>query len=203
MKKQKEQFNIVIAGTGGQGLITLGRTIALAGFLEGKEIRMSELHGLSQRGGSVAVQIRIGKNIYSPLVPHAQADLVLALEYSEALKASRFASKQRTIFLINNLLIQAPCFAGQKLPSLDRVFKELQPFAQQIYFSESSKIVKEKLGAEILAGTYLVSGAIFSGLLPLSPESFLRALKELLGEKFAINKKAFELAKRDFSLKQA
>jgi indolepyruvate ferredoxin oxidoreductase, beta subunit len=200
MKKQKEQFNIIIAGIGGQGLISLGRMIALAGFLEGKEIRMSELHGLSQRGGSVTVQIRIGKNIYSPLVPREQADLVLALEYSEALKAGYFASKQRTIFLINDLMIQAPCFAGQKLPSLKKVFKELQPFAKQIYLNESSKAVKEKLGVEVLAGTYLVSGAIFSGLLPLKPESFLRALKELLGEKFAINKKAYELAKRDFSL---
>lgn len=200
---QANDFNIVIAGVGGQGLITLGRIIALAGFFENKEVRMSELHGLSQRGGSVAVQVRIGKNIYSPLVAQAQADLVLALEYTEALKSGHFASKEKTIFLINDFLIQAPCFAGQKIPSLSQVLKDISGISKKTYFINATEGAKEKLGTEILAGTYLVAGAIFSGLLPIKPESFLKALKEFLGEKFAINKKAFDLAKRDFPLKQA
>jgi len=68
MAKNLEQFNIVIAGTGGQGLITLLQVISEAAMAEGYDIRTSELHGLSQRGGSVEVHIRFGKKIYSPLV---------------------------------------------------------------------------------------------------------------------------------------
>lgn len=203
MKKQKQQFNIVIAGVGGQGLITLGRIIALAAFLENKEVKMSELHGLSQRGGSVAVQVRMGKDIYSPLVAQGQADLILALEYTEAIKASYFSSKKRTIFLINNHLIQAPCFAGQKLMTMDQVLKELKTFSKEIYFIQASQIIKDKLGAEVLAGTYLVFGAIVSGLIPIKMEKFLQALKGSLGNKFEINKKAFGLAKESFPFKKA
>jgi indolepyruvate ferredoxin oxidoreductase beta subunit len=61
-------FNIILAGVGGQGIITLTRILAEAALIEKKEVRTSELHGLSQRGGSVETHIRFGKEIYSPLV---------------------------------------------------------------------------------------------------------------------------------------
>ena len=68
-----DQFNIVIVGTGGQGLITLLQIVAEAALRVGLDIRTSELHGLSQRGGSVEVHIRFGKKIYSPLIAQGKA----------------------------------------------------------------------------------------------------------------------------------
>ncbi len=94
MSKNKE-INIVISGVGGQGLITLGKVLARAAFLEGKDIKMSELHGLSQRGGSVAVQVRFGKKVYSPLISVQGADLVIAMERNEALKSCALADKEK------------------------------------------------------------------------------------------------------------
>ncbi|MBU2635317.1 2-oxoacid:acceptor oxidoreductase family protein, partial [Patescibacteria group bacterium] len=80
-------FNIVISGTGGQGLITLLQIIAEAALVEGLDVKTSELHGLSQRGGAVETHIRFGKKIYSPLVSLGSADLILSLETLESLRA--------------------------------------------------------------------------------------------------------------------
>jgi indolepyruvate ferredoxin oxidoreductase beta subunit len=194
MKNKDKTFNMVLSGVGGQGLITLGRLISQTAFLEGKDIKMSELHGLSQRGGSVAVQVRFGQNIYSPLVAQGQADLVLALEKNEALRSCYFASKNKTIFLINDFSIFSPCFAGKKLPSLDKA----QPFAKRIYSIKASDIAREKLGTEIVAGVYMLSLSVFKGLVPLKPANLLKAMKMMLPRGFDVNKKAFYLAKDNF-----
>src|SRR4030043_2333488 len=107
MSKKAEQFNMVIVGTGGQGLITLLQIISEAVVFEGYDIRTSELHGLSQRGGSVEVHIRFGKKIYSPLIAQGRADLIFGLEMQEALRGIYFASK-KTNFLVNKQITPIP-----------------------------------------------------------------------------------------------
>ena len=107
MPKNLEQFNIVIVGTGGQGQITLLQILAEAAVIEGYDVKTSELHGLSQRGGSVEVHIRFGKKIYSPMVAQGKADLILGLEMQEALKGNYYANKE-TKFLINQFIIPIP-----------------------------------------------------------------------------------------------
>ena len=69
---------MVIVGVGGQGLITLLQVISEAAISEGYDIKTSELHGLSQRGGSVEVHIRFGKKIYTPLVAKGKADAAIS-----------------------------------------------------------------------------------------------------------------------------
>src|SRR4030043_958319 len=107
MSKKAEQFNMVIVGTGGQGLITLLQIISEAAVSEDHDLRTSELHGLSQRGGSVEVHIRFGKKIFSPMVAQGKADLILALEEQEVLNGVYFANP-KTNFLINQLTIPIP-----------------------------------------------------------------------------------------------
>ena len=97
---KKDTYNIIITGVGGQGLITLLQVIGQAALQEGYDVKTSELHGLSQRGGSVSVHIRFGRQIFSPIIAQGQADLVLALEMQEALAGAEFASK-KTAFLVN------------------------------------------------------------------------------------------------------
>ena len=101
------QFNILIVGTGGQGQITLLQILAEAALIEGYDVKTSELHGLSQRGGSVEVHIRFGKKIFSPLIPQGQADLIIGLEMQECLKACYFANP-KTNFLINKYIVPIP-----------------------------------------------------------------------------------------------
>ncbi|MCX6737973.1 MAG: indolepyruvate oxidoreductase subunit beta [Candidatus Parcubacteria bacterium] len=198
MKKNNQQFNIVLSGVGGQGLITLGNIISEAGFLEGKEVKMSELHGLSQRGGSVAVQVRIGKDLSSPLIAQGEADLVLAMERNEALKSCHYASKNKTIFLINDFEIYSPSFGNQKLPSLDKIISEIKPFSKKNYTIKASDIVQKQLGLGVLAGIFMISGAANEKLIPIKPLSILKAIELNVPCDFDLNKKAFLLAKDNF-----
>lgn len=189
-------FNLILAGVGGQGLITLGRIILEAAFLEGKNVKMSELHGLSQRGGAVAVHIRIGKKVYSPLVARSEADLVLSLEKNEALRNCEFSSKEKTIFLINDFFIPSLSFVGKKVLKME----EIKGFSKKIYFVNSSKIIKEKLGTEIVTGVYMASLAVFNQLIPIKPVNLLKAIELIAPRDTDLSKRAFELAKEDFSI---
>jgi len=195
--KINKNFNVIIAGTGGQGLITAGRILAKAIFLEKKEIKMSELHGLSQRGGSVVIHLRMGKNIYSPLINRGEADLILVLEKREIFSSLYFASKSKgTIFLINDCLVPSPSLPNFN-PSNDKIKKIINGFSKKIIFIPASKIMKEKLGKEIVSSIFLISFASFKNLIPVKPKSILKAIKESIPKKYLdINVKAFNLAEK-------
>jgi indolepyruvate ferredoxin oxidoreductase beta subunit len=78
--------NILIIGVGGQGTILAGDVIGLAARLAGLEAKASEVHGMSQRGGSVISEVRFGETVYSPLIPPPGADYLLAFEMLEGLR---------------------------------------------------------------------------------------------------------------------
>jgi len=194
MSKDKE-INIVISGVGGQGLITLGKVLARAAFLEGKDVKMSELHGLSQRGGSVSVQVRFGKKVYSPLISAQGADLVIAMERNEALKSCLLADKKKTIFLINDLSIFSPSFGDKKLDSIEIIKKKILPFGKKIYPIKATEITTKKFDMPVLAGIYTLGYGIFNGFIPLEPKNVLKAIEDIVSRGLKENKKAFNLTK--------
>ena len=186
MSKKTEQFNMLIVGTGGQGLITLLQIISEAAVSEGFDLRTSELHGLSQRGGSVEVHIRFGKKIWSPLVAKGKADLILALETQESLRGAYF-SNPKTNFLINQLIIPIPL--GKALSENPKgvasrpygageIINNLKKISKNINLVPADKICQEKLGNSVVSGIYLISYATFKNLIPLKPESIEKAIKK-------------------------
>lgn len=197
MKKYSKvnDCNIVIAGIGGQGLITLLKIITLAAQKEGYDLATSELHGLSQRGGSVEVHIRFGKEIFSPLVRQGGADLIISLEAQEALKSIYYASKTaETVFLVNNFFSQIP--GENKKFSEKEISKNLQKFSQKSVLINANQICQKELKNEVVAGIYLLGYAVFKKFLPLKSESIIVAIKKIIPENFLqLNLKAFNLAK--------
>jgi len=190
----KKNFNIIIVGVGGQGLITMTQILAQAALIEGLDIKTSELHGLSQRGGSVETAIRFGPKVYSPLVKQGGADLIIALELQEGLKACYYASKEsKTIFLINDFIKPIP---GNALADKDGILKGIKDFSEKIVVIPASEICTKELNKEVVSGIYLISLAVFQNLLPLKPSSILEAIKKTIPEKYLeLNVKAFDLAK--------
>jgi len=75
--------NVVIAGLGGQGVLTSADILAEAAFITGLDVKKSELHGMSQRGGSVTSDVRFGRQVFSPMVPWGQADCLVVLESTQ------------------------------------------------------------------------------------------------------------------------
>lgn len=189
----KENFDIVIVGTGGQGQITLLQVLAEAALLEGYDVKTSELHGLSQRGGSVEVHIKLGEKVYSPLVAQGRADLILALEMQESLNGAYFANKN-TFFLINKFFIP---ILGKELLKESEILKNLKKISKNIIIIPAGDICKKELGSDVVAGVYLLSYASFKNLIPLKPNSILKAIEKVMPEKYLeLNKKTFEFAKK-------
>jgi len=188
---RNKTFNLVIVGVGGQGQITLLKILAEAAFIENFDVKTSELHGLSQRGGSVEVHIRFGKNIFSPLISQADADLILALEFQEAPRALYYASSQ-TQLLINQYFLP---IAQEALIPESEILNQIKKFTQKIETVEAAAICKKELGKEVLAGVYLLGSAVNKNLIPLKPASILKAIKKIIPEKYLeLNLKTFNLA---------
>jgi len=186
-----KNFSILISGTGGQGLITLTQIIAEAAVIEGYDVKTSELHGLSQRGGSVQTHIRFGDKVYSPLISPGRADLILGLEIAEALRNINFANS-KTIVLTNEYQLAYP---GS--PNTDEVVKKIKLlFKGKKHFVPASEICEKELGKEVVSGIYLLSYAVHKKLIPIKSNSVLKAIIKTVPAKYlGLNKKAFNLAK--------
>jgi len=78
--------NVLLAGVGGHGVLALSRIVAEGALAAGFDVRKSEIHGMSQRGGSVVSEVRYGEDVRSPLIPEAAADVFVSLELLEALR---------------------------------------------------------------------------------------------------------------------
>lgn len=184
----KNNFNIIIAGIGGQGIITLTSIIAEAALEEGLDVKTSELHGLSQKGGSVLTHIRMGKEVFSPLVAGGKADLILSLEISEGLRRINY-SNSGTAFIINEAYSPHHNSWSQK-----KVVSELKK-NKNLNLVPASEICEEKLDKEVLAGVYLLGYAVFRDILPLKAESLIKGISKAVPNKYLeLNKKAFNLA---------
>src|SRR5512137_1604777 len=81
-----EITNILFAGVGGQGILTSSRVLALAALHAGLDVKMSEVHGMAQRGGNVDTHVRVGKEVPSCLIPKGGAQFLVAFEKLEALR---------------------------------------------------------------------------------------------------------------------
>jgi indolepyruvate ferredoxin oxidoreductase beta subunit len=99
-------FNIYLTGVGGQGIGLISEVILRAADHGGHPVKSVDTHGLAQRGGIVVSQIRIGENIFSPLIAAGQADLVISLERHEALRAAGTALKNNGGLIYYNTVWQ-------------------------------------------------------------------------------------------------
>ena len=87
---RRERYDVYLVGVGGQGVLTIADLIAEAAIEEGLDVNVYPTKGMAQRGGSVKAQVRIGGGVMGPEIPERGADLVIAMERSEALKAVRY-----------------------------------------------------------------------------------------------------------------
>lgn len=184
-----EQHNIMLAGVGGQGLITLTQVVGRAALLNGSEFKSSELHGLSQRGGSVSIHVRLGKEIESPLVSPGDLDLALALESQESLACARYGFEE-TDFLLNEH--QTPTL-GESV-SNKQVMERLRRVSDRVKLIPATKVCKRELNREVVAGVFMLGYAFKRDHFDFESDLFEKALEQELPEQYwELNKKAFRL----------
>ncbi|MBU5575114.1 MAG: 2-oxoacid:acceptor oxidoreductase family protein [Candidatus Aenigmatarchaeota archaeon] len=187
------KYNILIAGIGGEGVLTSGVVIARAAEFEEKYVMGLQLHGLSQRGGSIPVFVRFG-NVHSPTIPRGEADLIIATEPSEALRYAKYGSKEKTVFIIDNNPVKSPYsnILNEHYPSEEEIKEMLKEFSKKIYFVNLSKNCENKFGNPIYGNIALVGFAFSLGLIPLKKENIIKAIKCSIKRNVEQNLASFE-----------
>ena len=105
-------INVLIVGVGGQGTLLASRVLGAIASIEGKDCKLSEVHGMSQRGGSVVTHVRIGDDIAAPLVTPGEADYIMAFEQLEALRWAYYLKEGGKILVNDQQIMPMPVITG-------------------------------------------------------------------------------------------
>uniref|UniRef100_A0A7C4NLP8 Pyruvate ferredoxin oxidoreductase n=1 Tax=Staphylothermus marinus TaxID=2280 RepID=A0A7C4NLP8_STAMA len=181
------RYNVFIAGVGGQGLLTLGRLLGYAAIEAGYDVTVAEVHGLSQRGGTLNVHVRIGSG-EAPVIPTGGSNLFIALEALEAIRYSKFIGKDTTV-VINDFLWPPPL---SKYPSMEEILNKLRVLNNKVYVVDANAISKKIIG-NIISSNIAIMGfsyAVDHGLKNrVKYECIERALEKIFrGKALELNK---------------
>lgn len=199
-----EEFNIVIAGVGGQGILLAAEILGTASLKEGLNVRVSEIHGMAQRGGAVVSNVRIGDKVAAPTVSDGRADVILGFEPLETLRNMRFASEKTFVLMSDEMIFPSGVADGStRYPSLEEVINQIHRFTKNVVVVEAAKIAIE--AGNILTRNIVMIGALAAtGKVPVMIENLEEALRKLVPAKYLeVNVKAFELGYKHAKEKQA
>lgn len=184
-----DNLNVVIMGVGGQGTLLASRVLGQIAQYLGKDVKVSEVHGMSQRGGSVATYVRMGDNLYSPLVEQEGADFLLAFEELEALRALPYLKPDGTLILNTQCIMPLPVIVGAaEYPKniVDTLRKKAEVVAVDALELASSA------GNEQAVNTVMLG--VLAARLPFDKITWLNALTACVPSRFTkANLAAFEL----------
>ncbi len=188
-----EEFNVLIAGVGGTGVLTIAHILGSSALSAGLRVVQSELHGMSQRGGSVSTHLRMGTHVYSPTFPDSTGDLLVGMEPIETLRNIQSVRNTGCI-IFNNYKIRPLSLSILKTeyPSLDLIVQQMKHFCQNVYSIDATAIAKE-LGASIVANIVLLGAAMAKGSIPINSETVIEEIKNTVPERFIdLNMQAFQ-----------
>jgi indolepyruvate ferredoxin oxidoreductase beta subunit len=189
-------FNLVVTGYGGQGVLSLAEIIERAALKEGFEVKGVELHGLVQRGGSLQCHVRFGERVFSPMVRKAGADLIIALDALEGLRACYYANREKTILLTDERVLSPLPMEEEKFAS-KKLILQMENFVKKVETVEASKIVESLTGDIAMSNVFMLGYSIAKNLLPIKKEIAWEAVAERIRPQFLeTNKKVFEEAFR-------
>lgn len=185
-------YNIRLAGVGGQGIITAGTILSEAARISGENVIMSEIHGLSQRGGSVTVDVRIGE-CYGPIIPLDSCDLIVGLELMESFRSIEDLGK------VTKALISTEKLNPISLSMHHREYPSLEALVENhgkdtIIFPVDAIEIAKAAGSPKSVNVVVIGIALGLHLIPLSISSVVGAMKNTFQDKImGINTKALEL----------
>ncbi len=193
---KKDPYNVIVTGVGGQGNVLASQLIGAVLVDLGHKVTIGETYGASQRGGSVMSHVRISKNHqYGPLIPPGSADLIIALEPSEAARVLAQFGNPSTVSVVNRRPVHpVDVISGQiAYPAIDALLEKIKSLSNKTYFINATDKALE-LGNPILANIMLIGAVAGSGLLPITEEGLERAITDYMSEdKVEINRTAFRL----------
>ena len=184
--------NIMIVGVGGQGSLLASKLLGRLLMNEGYDVKVSEVHGMSQRGGSVVTYVRYGDKVYSPVVDTGEADYIISFELLEASRWLAYLSPEGQLITNTQQIEPMPVITGAVAYPSELSEQMKQTGAKVDAFDALS--LAEQAGSSKAVNIVLMGR--LSQYFSLSEAAWLKALEESVPPKFLeLNKKAFELGR--------
>ena len=189
----ENNYSIYICVVGGQGIIKTSTIIGEAVMNEGYNVVMSEIHGMSQRGGSVSTELKIG-DFKSSILENHTADMILGFEPSEVIRGLHKANKDTYLVFNTTPVVPAQLASSkQSYPNVDSMINALKQNFNNVHPVDGNNYAKEA-GSILSLNMALLGSAVAVKSFPISKDLVIDALKNNLKEKYhKMNIKAFEL----------
>ena len=195
--KEKTGWRIVVAGTGGQGVITAARLLTNFFAQRGNQVLSGQLHGMAQRGGAVQASVMIDAGI-SPVIPRGRADCVIGLEPVETVRALPYMSENTIVFMNTTKVV--PFVLAQmtvrgspdgSYPEQDNLEKSILEVTPKLHTFDATELARN--AGQIKTLNIVMVGCLFgSGILPAAPEEFADTVMSTVPSKLAeVNNRAF------------
>lgn len=182
--------SVMIVGVGGQGTLLASRVLGSAMLSQGVDVKVSEVHGMSQRGGSVVTYVRYGDKVYSPIIAQGEADVLLAFEALEAARYLPWLKPEGTVVVNTQQMDPMPVVTG--------VAEYPKDILEKVREQGVKVVALDALGMAEEAGSSKAVNVVLIGAmakkLDLPKEVWIDTIKETVPSKFIdMNLKAFEL----------
>lgn len=185
--------NIVLAGVGGQGILLAAEILGSAAVKGGYNVRVSELHGMAQRGGAVVTHVRVGDKAFASTILDGTADVIVGFEPMETLRNIRYAS-QETMIIMNTNPYK---ICGAKYPGVEEIIDKTRFFTKKLV-QINALTLSEKAGASVTQNVVMLGALAATGKLQLEISHINGVLKELVPKRFLdVNLRAFDLGYKE------
>lgn len=185
-----EGKSVIIVGVGGQGTLLASRILGNAMMNEGYDVKVSEVHGMSQRGGSVVTYVRWGKEVASPVIETGEADVVLAFEQLEAARFLPYLKLGGTLVTNTQCISPMPVVTGAAQYPRE-LLTEMEKLGVNLFAVDALSLAEQ--AGSVKAVNVVLLGAMAKQM-DVEKEIWLRAVENSVPERFLeLNRKAFEL----------
>jgi len=183
------ELKIMMVGVGGQGTLLASRILGLVALNNGFDVKVSEVHGMSQRGGSVVTYVKMGEKIYSPLIEKGEADVIMAFEKLEAMRWVDYLKAGATMLVNDQRIDPMPVITGKAQYPVE-IIEKLSTRDGTIVSVNALEIAKE-------CGSIKAVNVVLIGMMaartPIPEAQWIDALKAIVPAKVLdLNLKAFE-----------
>ena len=182
-------------GVGGQGVLTMARMLGDAALRAGIKVRVGQMHGMAQRGGSVEALVLLGEG-QSAFIGEGEADVAVGLEPLETLRAlPRLGPATRVLMSTGQVVPFSLVREGQAYPPLDQIEEQLRAVAPQVTLVDGPALLQQARAPRSL-NICLLGSLAGLGVLPLSPEQLWATIKQRIpAGSLELNREAFELGR--------
>ena len=183
--------NIMIVGVGGQGTLLASKILGHVLLEGGYDVKVSEVHGMSQRGGSVVTYVRYGEKVYSPVIDEGEADIILAFEQLEAARWLSYLKPGGKVIVNTQRIEPMPVIIGAK-DYPESLVDKMEAAGAQVLARDFLAMAEEAGSAR--AVNVVMIGCLSQQLTEIPAAAWAEALDTLVPQKFLeLNKKAFTL----------